>query len=108
LTPEAVVGERGPDRRSVAFASADSLRSRRFCPSTRGRRGRRQDALLNTESFDYDGNSNVVKFTDRKGQLTIYRYDAEPPDVHRVRHDGLGRLGPTRARSPTPTTPATA
>jgi RHS repeat-associated protein len=36
----------------------------------------RTDALLRAETYTYDGNGNLLTTTDRKGQVTMYGYDA--------------------------------
>ena len=49
----------------------------------------RTDPLSRDESFVYDLNGNLTSWTDRKGQVTTYQYDApRPADVRRVRDDG--------------------
>ena len=38
-------------------------------------RASRTDALMRTEHYEYDLNRNVVRFTDRRGQTSDFRYD---------------------------------
>ena len=39
------------------------------------RNSRTIDALNKSESYQYDGNSNLTKYTDRNGQFVNYTYD---------------------------------
>src|SRR5262249_10943209 len=49
------------------------------------------DALLRTESYQYDGAGNLVSVTDRKGQVTAYQYDR----LNRMTFTGFGKQGAT-------------
>jgi RHS repeat-associated protein len=49
----------------------------------------RTDPLTRDESFEYDVNGNLTKWTDRKGQVTIYQYDA----LDRQTFVGFGATG---------------
>ena len=39
------------------------------------RRSSRTDALGKSETYQYDGNSNLTKYTDRNGQYVTYTHD---------------------------------
>src|SRR5439155_9082402 len=49
----------------------------------------RKDALLRTESYTYDPNGNLLTATDRKGQVTEFRWD----NLDRQSFAGFGRTG---------------
>jgi YD repeat-containing protein len=52
----------------------------------------RKDPLLNQEGYQYDVDGNLTQFTDRRGKVTSYRYDA----LNRRSFAGFGtQAGPT-------------
>src|SRR5207249_4470716 len=63
-------------------------------------RATRKDPLLNSESLQYDGNGNLTQFTDRKGQVTTFGYDA----LNRRTFVGFGTQQPGPAYQSTITT----
>jgi YD repeat-containing protein len=51
-----------------------------------------KDPLLNQESYQYDGNGNLIQFTDRRSKVTSYAYDG----LNRRTFAGFGtQAGPT-------------
>ena len=77
----------------------------------------RKDALGKSESYQYDGNGNLIKYTDRNGHYVNYTYDGinrrtianfqGSTDVINYTWDGgdrltQGRLAPMRRRGPSP------
>ncbi len=50
-----------------------------------------KDALRKVESYQYDGNGNITKLTDRKGQVTTFAYDG----LDRRTFVGFGTSGNT-------------
>jgi RHS repeat-associated protein len=53
------------------------------------RRASRTDPLHATETYVYDGNGNLVRFTDRRGVVTVYQYDG----LNRQTFAGFGASG---------------
>jgi YD repeat-containing protein len=51
----------------------------------------RKDPLENQESYQYDGNDNLTQFTDRRGKVAIFNYDA----LNRPAFAGFGKSGST-------------
>lgn len=76
---------------------------------SRNRALTRKDALLKTDTYVYDGNSDITQHTDRRCKVTNYTYDA----LNRRTFVGFGATTQghttnTRARSLIHGTPATA
>lgn len=55
------------------------------------RRTSRTDPLGHAESSQYDGNGNLIQFTDRRGKVTVYQYDG----LNRRTFAGFGKSGST-------------